>query len=165
MYDNCDYFFIWLYSMWVVSNYFSLLITCFVNEQNKLCCIIIYFCELKLECINIVFVLKTIKGIHDNILIYWPSYSGVYQYEAKNESCAHFSINFFIFLNNNPITLSTLSKMQWGKFLKTTTLIEKRAAPFCLFLYLVPTQNKLCLCIALIFSLILVYTQVRRSIN
>ena len=27
-----------------------------------------------------------LRGINDNILISQPSYSGVYQYEAKNES-------------------------------------------------------------------------------
>ena len=49
--------------MWVISNYYFLLIMCCVKEQNKLCCIIVSYCELKLKWINIMFVFKTIKGL------------------------------------------------------------------------------------------------------
>ena len=88
--------------MWVISNDSLFLIICYVKGKNKLCCIIISYCEFKIKWINIVLELKMIKsdltvedrytgkmiiihGINDNILISHPSNSCVYQDEAKNE--------------------------------------------------------------------------------
>ena len=75
--------------MWVSSNDSFLLIVCCVKEQNKLCCIIISYRELKLKWINIDRRSgKTMLpfGINDIILISHLSYSGYFQDEAKNES-------------------------------------------------------------------------------
>ena len=67
--------------MWLSSNYSFLLIICCIKEQNKFCCIIISYCELKLIKVNIVFVLKIRKeeklpgkmmllhGKNDNIIV------------------------------------------------------------------------------------------------
>ena len=80
----------------MISNDYFLFTICSVKEQNRLCCIIISYCELKLKLINTVFVLKREKsyetveyinpgkmmllhGITDNILISHPYYSRVYQ--------------------------------------------------------------------------------------
>ena len=58
--------------MWVSSNDYFLLIICCVKEQDKLCCINISYCEIKLKWINVVFVLKTRKVLL-NSLIYTSS--------------------------------------------------------------------------------------------
>ena len=88
------------------SNDYFLLIICCVTTRNKLFCINISYCEVKLKWINIVFVLKTRKhllkfedklpgkimllhGINDNMLISHPSYLGVYQDESKNDISAN----------------------------------------------------------------------------
>ena len=48
-YYHNDWLSIWKYSIWVSSIYFFLLTICRVKERNELCCIIIYYCELKLK--------------------------------------------------------------------------------------------------------------------
>ena len=85
--------------MLVSINEYFLLIVCCVKGKNKVCCIIIYYCELKIKmdkyCVCIKNYKRPIKveynragkmihlhGIHCNTLISHLSYSGVYQDEV-----------------------------------------------------------------------------------
>ena len=67
---------------------------------------------------------------------------------------------YLIFENSYPTTHIILKKIS-GPVLKTPTLTEKRAPPFCQFFWFCSNPKKyLSLCRGLIFILILVYTQV-----
>ena len=48
--------------MLVISNSYFMLIKCCLKKQNNLFCIIICYFELKLKCLNIVFVYKQEKA-------------------------------------------------------------------------------------------------------
>ena len=87
--------------MWVSSNHYFLLIIYFVKDKNKFCCIIISYCELKLKVEDIIRPGKImhIRGINYNIIISHPSYSSVYQDEAKMRSLK--DINFCLALVPN----------------------------------------------------------------
>ena len=65
-----------------------------IKVKNKVCCIIICYCEIKLKKWEKVYwkiedrhpgKMMLIHDINDNILIFRPYYLGVYQDESKNE--------------------------------------------------------------------------------